>query len=93
MQHPLPWGDYTNSARRAQQLWLEQGYPEEQASQQELIRTPDRSAFERYLDVVKNVFVIVTCTAVLYSLLEAFFFIQRLQNALQEFSEHMTLGG
>src|SRR3954469_17622261 len=62
-------------------------------AQQELVATGDRSAFERALEVVKNVFVIVTCTAILYSLVEVYLFIGRLQEALQQLSDHLTLGG
>jgi hypothetical protein len=60
---------------------------------QELAHTLEHSAFERCLDVVKNVTVIVTCVAVLYALVEAYFFIGRLQEALQQFADRMAQGG
>lgn len=89
--HQLPSGSYEQSAQRAQDLWTQKlsGPTEEQ----ELTREPERSTFERALEIVKNFLVIITCMFVLYSLIEVYLFIGRVQEALQELSSHLTLGG
>jgi hypothetical protein len=62
------------------------GYPQLELPELELIRDEETKMdiFERALEIVKNIFVIVTCMAILFTLVRMYLWIQHLQEALHQ---------
>jgi len=85
---PIDWND--SNQMQARTFSTREVFGEEL----ELVPEPPPTAWEAWQEVVhfiKSLLVIVTCLATLYSLVEFWLFIARLQNALQQLSTN--LGG
>lgn len=87
----LPHGDY--SGHRVPTFDLDEVFPPEQPVPVHVAESRTTSVFERALDIVKNVVVIITCVVILIALWDAYSFINHLQKALQDLGNHLTLGG
>jgi hypothetical protein len=88
---PEPTGFITEPTYVVDGLTAAQQHMQEEFAKRH--REPVLTMFERCLYVAFAIIGIVTCLATLYFYLELYLFIDRLQQALQQFSERLTSGG